>query len=272
MTVHLSSEAVQPGQKPVPWVPGTLVFCVLFLALATSGGPSAQAQTAANPGAASTKTPVGQTPAKPAAAASAAAAAAAATSGGKKLMTRDELRVCLKRNDDLKVRAKELDDIAAAINSQRPEIEQGLDAIRAERAAIEARAARAREFQPKMMAYSQKVQAFNARMGELNGRSRLTTSEGRELEDMRKQIPELEAERKALNEERERLLDGYEESVKAFAVKAKAAEDRAAEWNRRKDQHTRDTEDLTAASADWRRDCADRPYREDDEKAIRAGR
>jgi hypothetical protein len=29
---------------------------------------------------------------------------------------------------------------------------------------------------------------------------------------------------------------------------------------------------MTAASADWRRDCADRPYREDDEKAIRAGK
>jgi chromosome segregation ATPase len=180
--------------------------------------------------------------------------------------------VCLKRNDDLKVRAKELDDLATVINSQRPEIEQALDAVRAERAALETRAARAREFQPKMAAYSQRVQAFSAQMDELNGRSRLTTIEGRELEERRKQIPVLEAERKALNEERDRLMDGYEDSIKAFAAKAKAAEDRAAEWNRRRSQHTQDLEDLTAALSDWRRDCADRPYLEDDEKAIRAGR
>jgi len=192
--------------------------------------------------------------------------------GGKKVMTRDELRACLRRNDELKVRVQDLDDQATAINAQRPEIEQGLEAIRAERATLEARAVRIREFQPKMAAYGQKVEAFNRRMGELGGKSRLTTSEGRELDAMRKQIPELEAERKALNEERERLLDGYEDSIKAFAAKAKAAEERAAEWNRRKSQHAQDNEDLTAASSDWRRDCADRPYREDDEKAIRAGR
>jgi chromosome segregation ATPase len=237
-----------------------------------------QAQTAPSPGAAQPARPAVTAPGKQAApspgkpATSAANPAAPAMVDGKRVMTRDELRACLRRNDDLKVRAKELDDLASVINGQRPEVEQVLEAIRADRAILETRATRIREFQPKMMAYGQKVEAFNRRMGELGAKSRLTTSEGRELEDMRKQIPDLETERKALNEERDRLLDGYEDSVKVFAAKAKAAEDRAAEWNRRKSQHAQDNEDLTAASADWRRDCADRPYREDDEKAIRAGR
>ena len=187
-------------------------------------------------------------------------------------MTRDELRACLQRNDDLKIRSKEIDDRAVSINAERPQIEQSLDGIRAERAALESRAAQIREFQPKMLAYRKKVEDFNKLMSEFNGRERLSASEGRQLEELRKQLPELEAERKALNDERERLLAGYEESVTAFAAKAKAVEDRAADWNQRKTKHTQDTEDLTAASADWRRDCADRPYREDDEKAIRAGK
>ncbi|MEY3286270.1 MAG: hypothetical protein RL500_1000 [Pseudomonadota bacterium] len=187
-------------------------------------------------------------------------------------MSREELRACLKRNDDLKARSKDLDDQATAINAERPQIEQTLEAIRAERASLEARATRIREFQPKMVAYGQKVETFNRLMGELSGKTRMTTSEGRQLEELRKQIPALEAERKALNAEREQLLEGYEDAIKAFAVKAKAAEDRAAEWNQRKTRHTQDGEDMTAASADWRRDCADRPYREDDEKAIRAGK
>jgi len=193
-------------------------------------------------------------------------------SGGKKIMTRDELRACLRRNDEIKVRAKEVDDQAAAINAERPLIEQALDAIRAERAGLEARAARVREFQPKMVAYVQKVEAFNKRMTELNGKERLTTSEGRQLEDLRKQVPELESERKALNAERDRLLEGYEDGVMAFSSKAKAVEERAAQWNQRKTRHAQDSEDLTAASADWGRECADRPYREDDEKAIRDGK
>ena len=243
------------------------VMCALLAHVCAS----AQAQTPAGAGAA----PAKAAPApKPAAAAAAAAAPAAtpATVGGKKIMSREELRACLKRNDDLKARSKDLDDQATAINAERPQIEQTLEAIRAERASLEARATRIREFQPKMVAYGQKVETFNRLMGELSGKTRMTTSEGRQLEELRKQIPALEAERKALNAEREQLLEGYEDAIKAFAVKAKAAEDRAADWNQRKTRHTQDSEDMSAASADWRRDCADRPYREDDEKAIREGK
>jgi small-conductance mechanosensitive channel len=241
------------------------VMCALLAHVCAS----AQAQTPAGTGA----VPAKAAPApKPAAAAAAAPAATPATVGGKKIMSREELRACLKRNDDLKARSKDLDDQATAINAERPQIEQTLEAIRAERASLEARATRIREFQPKMVAYGQKVETFNRLMGELSGKTRMTTSEGRQLEELRKQIPALEAERKALNAEREQLLEGYEDAIKAFAVKAKAAEDRAAEWNQRKTRHTQDGEDMTAASADWRRDCADRPYREDDEKAIRAGK
>ena len=241
------------------------VMCALLAHVCAS----AQAQTPAGAGAA----PAKAAPApKPAATAAAAPAATPATVGGKKIMSREELRACLKRNDDLKARSKDLDDQATAINAERPQIEQTLEAIRAERASLEARATRIREFQPKMVAYGQKVETFNRLMGELSGKTRMTTSEGRQLEELRKQIPALEAERKALNAEREQLLEGYEDAIKAFAVKAKAAEDRAAEWNQRKTRHTQDGEDMTAASADWRRDCADRPYREDDEKAIRAGK
>lgn len=239
------------------------VMCALLAHVCAS----AQAQTPAGAGAAPAKAAPAPKPA-----AAAAPAATPATVGGKKIMSREELRACLKRNDDLKARSKDLDDQATAINAERPQIEQTLEAIRAERASLEARATRIREFQPKMVAYGQKVETFNRLMGELSGKTRMTTSEGRQLEELRKQIPALEAERKALNAEREQLLEGYEDAIKAFAVKAKAAEDRAAEWNQRKTRHTQDGEDMTAASADWRRDCADRPYREDDEKAIRAGK
>lgn len=239
------------------------VMCALLAHVCAA----AQAQTPAGAGAAPAKAAPAPKPA-----AAAAPAATPATVGGKKIMSREELRACLKRNDDLKARSKDLDDQATAINAERPQIEQTLEAIRAERASLEARATRIREFQPKMVAYGQKVETFNRLMGELSGKTRMTTSEGRQLEELRKQIPALEAERKALNAEREQLLEGYEDAIKAFAVKAKAAEDRAAEWNQRKTRHTQDGEDMTAASADWRRDCADRPYREDDEKAIRAGK
>jgi hypothetical protein len=263
------------------WPQGSLSAVAAVVLAALLGLNLAHAQSPVTGSSAGSSAGSAAVPAKPAtatkpatapAAAKPAASQAPATLGGKKIMTREELRVCLQRNDDLKARAKELDDQAAVINGERPQIEQSLEAIRAERAGLEARAANIRAFQPRMVAYGQKVEAFNKRMGELNGKDRLTSTEGRQLEELRKQLPELDAERKALNDERDRLLDGYEDSVKAFAAKAKATEDRAAEWNQRKTKHTQDTEDLAAASADWRRECADRPYREDDEKAIRAGK
>jgi len=246
-----------------------LATTLLALCGAACWVSTVQAQTPTNSGGAGLARPAANAPARPASATTPAAPTAV---GGKKIMTRDELRACLKRNDDQKLRANELDDLAVVINAQRAEIEQGLDAIRAERATLETRATRIREFQPKMQAYSQKVQEFNTRMGELSSKTRMTTSEGRAFEQMRKQVPLLEEERKDLNAERDRLLEGYEDSIKAFAIKAKVVEERAAEWNRRKAQHAQDNEDLSAASADWRRDCADRPYREEDEKAIRAGK
>lgn len=212
-------------------------------------------------------------PAKPATAAKPAAPAAApAMSGGKKIMTREELRVCLQRNDELKARSKEIDDRAIAINNERPEIERALDSIRADRAGVEARAAELKAFEPRMLDYRKRVEAFNARMTELGGMQRMTRTEGRELEDLRKQIPVLEAERVALNQDRERLVSAYEEGAKAFTAKAKGAEDRAADWNQRKAKHTQETQDIATAAADWQRECGDRPYREDDEKAIRAGK
>ncbi len=230
------------------------------------------AQTAAVP--AKPAAPAAATkPAAPAAKPAAPAAAAApAMSGGKKIMTREELRVCLQRNDDLKARSKEIDDGAIAINNERPEIERALDSIRADRAAVEARAAELKAFEPRMLDYRKRVETFNARMSELSGLQRMTRTEGRELEDLRKQIPALEAERVALNQDRDRLVSAYEEGAKAFTAKAKGAEDRAADWNQRKAKHTQDTQDIATAAADWQRECGDRPYREDDEKAIRAGK
>jgi chromosome segregation ATPase len=214
-------------------------------------------------------------PTKPAAAPVkpvAPAATAPAMSGGKKIMTREELRVCLQRNDELKARSKEIDDRAITINNERPDIERALDAVRADRTAVEARAAELKAFEPRMLDYRKRVEAFNARMTELSGLQRMTRTEGRELEDLRKQIPALEAERVALNQDRERLVVAYEDGVKAFTAKAKSAEDRAADWNQRKAKHTQDTQDIATAATDWQRECGDRPYREDDEKAIRAGK
>lgn len=282
---------VQGAVGPIPFLPcrrGAVRLARLsVLAAATALATAALAQTAPAP--ANPKPAPPAAPAKPAAAApkpastapkaaaptagaAAAAATAPATSGGKKIMTREELRVCLQRNDELKARSKEIDDRAIAINNERPEIEQSLDAVRADRATVESRAAELKGFEPRVVEYRKRVEEFNSRMGELSGKQRMTRTEGIELEDLRKQIPKLEADRVALNQERERLVARYEEAVKAFTVRAKAAEDRAADWNQRKARHTQDTQDVSTAAADWQRECGDRPYREDDEKAIRAGK
>jgi hypothetical protein len=231
-----------PMLSRVPFRPA-LLTCALSLALAPLG---LSAQTAAK---------------KPAAAAVPAAGGNKTLSGGAgngKLMSFKELEVCLKEQQDLNVRAPELQRQREAMDVERKRVVADAEALKADSALVSA-------IGEKIKAYNARVNrqaAFesNDRTGPAVERTRKELERDRDL--LQKNQTALDAENASLNEERGKVATGYSERV---AAQEKAAND----WNARSrtlDAASQTYEDDRLA---WRGRCADRPYREDDEKLIR---
>lgn len=248
---------------------------LLALASAVLTLPSALAQT---PPKATAGKPA---PARPAAKPPAAAAAEKSTvlgGGGNSasaalpVLTRDELRACLKQEETIRVRLSEHEAARAPIDQQRPALTAQQDALRAERAQVDAASAKVTTFRAKMEAHAARVaawnrdvEAFNARppQGPLGERERLRINA--EREGLQKAQTDLEAERVAMTADNEKVVSN-------FNAKAKEAEAAVAQWNERNKAWNETGLRLEEERKGWVAACADRRYREDDEFAIKAGR
>jgi hypothetical protein len=82
----------------------------------------------------------------------------------------------------------------------------------------------------------------------------------------------IEAQRLALDAEKTTLTGGVQVAVADFNTKASALDARVTDWNGRNAKLNDTGAELEAERKDWVKACADRRYREDDEKAIRAGK
>jgi len=229
----------------------TLITASLLLAFATS---LAVAQTAA---------------AKP------GAKAAGKTLGGKsagsgKLMTRDELRVCLKRLDDLNQSVKELDALRPVLDRERDELKASGEALKSERAELDRQLLPIREWETKVRAQATDIEAFNKRNDALaeaprNQREKLA----QELVIERER---LEKAREALAAEEAKLVPAYRASVAAHNERIPARDAKVNDWNARNAAAVDASVKHQDARALWLSECANRPYNEDDEKAIKAGK
>ena len=237
--------------------------------------PLAHAQTAPS-GAAAKPAPSKPAPAKPSAAAAANAKSTLgggeAVRSGERVMTREELRACLNRSDELVNRRQEIERDDALIEQQRKVLSDEAEALKAEQSALRA------EGERQQAAFKERADRLTAQVNEFRDR----TSEdkrGQGRVQSRSQLAEIERERvkldtdiKALNADRDVLVKELEERSAAFTAKLASRDERASAYNERiRAQRARVTAHESDADT-WRRECGNRPYREDDEKAIRAGK
>ena len=238
-------------------------------ALALAPFASAQAQT--TPPKSQAKPPsivVPTSPAKP---------AANKSLGGKtatgKLLTRDELRSCMKRLDDFNASTKDLAARRSALDGEKDELTKSGEALKAERADVEAKLAAVRDWEGRMKAYGAEVQAFNARVSQIQEDTQLSQRE------RQSRVKELEPERERLAKAREplavdeaRLVPPYQAAVAAYNAKAGPRDAKVADWNERNKALNEASQKQESERTSWLLECADRPYREDDEIAIKAGK
>ena len=201
-------------------------------------------------------------------------AAGPKTLGGKapigKMLTRDELRTCLKRLDGVNAGTKDLEQRRAALDKEKEDLVKSGDALKADRADADTKLAAVRDWEGRMRAHGAEIETFNQRLKIADEGPRAKREE---------QAKEFDAERERLNkarapltEEEARLVPAYQNSVKVYNDKATARDAVVADWNGRNkaiNEQSAKQEDERSA---WLSECANRPYREDDEIAIKQGK
>jgi chromosome segregation ATPase len=196
------------------------------------------------------------------------------TIGGKaasgKLMTKDELRTCFTRRDALNENARKVDADRAQLDAERVEILKEGEAIKVDRETIDKRLAAVRDWEGRVKQHSAAIEAFNKRMAEYNDApaNRKKGLEA-ELKTEREQLEKVTAQLKSDEAER---VPVYQASVKSYNDRAAARDAKVTSWNERNAAAVKSTDSHQEARLLWASECANRPYREDDEIAIKAGK
>jgi chromosome segregation ATPase len=196
------------------------------------------------------------------------------TLGGKapvgKLLTRDELRACLKRLDDVNTNSKDLEGRRAALDKEKDELTKSGDALKTERADVDVKLAAVRDWEGRMRSHGSEIETFN---------QRLKAAESAPANQREALGKELDAERERLNkaraplaDEEARLVPAYQNAVKGYNEKAQGRDAKVADWNARNKTINETAAKHEDERSSWLAECANRPYREDDEIAIKRGR
>jgi chromosome segregation ATPase len=191
--------------------------------------------------------------------------------GAGKLLTREELRACFKRRDELVPRLADLEAQRKALDGERDTIAQDRAALAGEREGVKQKTDAVAALEPRMVAFKQKVDDWQARVTAFNDSGRAGMSADRQRADLQREQAALTASQKELEAERQTVTTAAQEAINAFNTKASAVEGRATDWNARNGKLNEATQAASDDRQSWVTECANRRYREDDETAIKRG-
>lgn len=189
-------------------------------------------------------------------------------SSNAKVLTREELRSCMKRQDAVRQSRVDMESQGSALETERVQVEGSAAALEAERATIETQRTAIAALSTRFAEHKARVEDWNARMAQ--AQERRTTDRAMREMDLERQA--LEKSAAALETERAALLPAHEEAVKAYNAHVEQRAQRIADWNTRNAQQADAERKAENARLDWMEDCSGRRYREDDEAAIKAGK
>jgi hypothetical protein len=189
---------------------------------------------------------------------------------GGKLMTRDELRTCLKRLDDVNQGAKDLEALRPQLDRERDELKTTGEVLKTERTALDAQLVAVREWEGKVRAHAAEIEAYNTRNNAVKDAPR--GQQEKMFEELKGERERLQKTREALSAEEAKLVPVYQASAKAYNERAGARDAKVTDWNARNTAAVDASVKQQEARALWLNECANRPYLEDDEKAIKAGK
>lgn len=191
--------------------------------------------------------------------------------GSGPVMTRDELRACLKNRELLNQRTAQLDATRKALDADKAAITAESDALKAERGGIDKASSSVADINARQQKVSAAIEDWNARWKEFEASGRSGPMVERQRQNLLREKQAMEKE----NAELEALRGGTSSSPEAarkYNERATAAEQRVVAWNQRNAAAVKETEALVQERDLWASECGNRRYREDDEIAIREGK
>jgi septal ring factor EnvC (AmiA/AmiB activator) len=237
-------------------------LCMVSSALAQQQAPSAPAKSKA-------QAPSIVMPTSPPPRAATKSLGGKAAPGGK-MLTREELRACMKRQDAVNSVGKDLQQRRAALDAEREELLKSGDALKAMKADVEAKLTVVREWEGRMRAHAADIESFNRKTKAVEEAPRNQREElSKALEADRDNLSKVRA---TLSDEEARLVPVYQSAVRAYNERALARDGVVNDWNTRNKALNDSSTQLENERTDWLTECANRPYREDDEVAIKAGK
>jgi predicted nucleic acid-binding Zn-ribbon protein len=189
---------------------------------------------------------------------------------GGTMMTRDELRSCLKEQQAQAAQVAELERRRAEIAAEADAVRQQKDAVQVERDAFAAMATEVQAFKEKVKSHGERVALYNERakaFKENPPRGADAEREHGQLEAEGAAVSQADAAIKAEAAQWTAKVEPARAALTEHTQAQQAAANAAIEHNRVFNEAVKVQEDQLAA---WKQRCGNRPYRESDEKAIRA--
>lgn len=191
---------------------------------------------------------------------------------GDRVMTKDELRACMSLKDRNDRSMAELDGRRTALDKERGALANAPDSSAALQAVVADKLKAAKEVDATYGVHAKAIQDWNARMAEFE-------KDGKNQRNAERVHQALVQEQVALKATEEKLLAERKEKITAYEAAVKEANDKIAQggtrnsdWNKRNEQLALAEQELLDSRRKWASECGDRRFREDDEKAIKAGK
>lgn len=186
--------------------------------------------------------------------------------GTGKVLSYDELKACLTQQEALNRRRAEVEAAKPQLDADKAALVADQESLKADRAKVDEAQQAVRELNERYKDYSARVSAWNERSKTVADRTGMAAN--REREALDRERTELEKLQPALEADRVRLGDAPQKAVDAYNAKATALDARVADWNQRNAKLAQEAEAVNTDRQIWTTECADRRYREDDEKDI----
>ena len=192
---------------------------------------------------------------------------------GGPILTRDELRVCLKEEERLRSRLAELEAGRSPLDREKEALSAEQAALRVDRAPLEELKKKADEVSGRIRDYGVRVEAWNKAVADFNATPRANAAvaerQRSEFNRQREELAKLQAE---LEAEKLRHAAESEATVQAYNQRVATLDARVVDWNQRNNVANDASKALEGERQAWLASCGERRYREEDEQAVRAGK
>lgn len=192
--------------------------------------------------------------------------------GADKLMTLEELRVCMKLQDSNNATTLELEQRSQQNSKERLELQNAPDSAQMTRAEVDAQLEAVKQADAAVREHGKAVEEWNEKAAEFEKKAKDMRNERQRRAVLKQERVDLKKIDDQLIADRAEKVALYERSVTAANEKITQRAKLNEAWNKRNEQLADDQEKLIESRAKYMTECARRRFIDDDEKLIRSGK